>query len=112
MLAKGHGTFFRTIGVVLGKNPKAHCLYRKTSRNFTFSSIDKEAIRAWISLNVEYVALDIRTTPWLSLASLSCAELDLIKHYAPALNIKGNVSRFRVLLLSLRDQAVRLARLP
>ena len=112
ILAKGHGTFFRTLGVVLGKNPKPHCLYRKKSRNFTFSSTDKVAIRSWISQNAEYLALDIRTTPWLSLASLSCAELDLIKHYAPPLNIKGNASKFRPLLLSLRDQAVRLARLP
>lgn len=51
--ANGHGTFFRSIGAVLGhRPPKGSLLMKKNKRNYKFSQADEEKIIKWINDNL------------------------------------------------------------
>ena len=52
--AKGHGTFFRSIGAVLGYLPERGSLKTaKNKNNYKFNSTDEAKIIAWINTNLE-----------------------------------------------------------
>jgi hypothetical protein len=101
--AKGHGTFFRSIGSVLGYTPIAGSLKeKKNQNNFTFSSSDEQKIINWINTNlkVNWVPFD---------GVLEVIENTLIKKYKPLLNIKGNPFALQQ-LVKLRNECKRIAR--
>jgi hypothetical protein len=51
--AKGHGTFFRSLGAVLGYKPAAGSLVEKLNQNnYKFSSSDEKKIIKWIEDNL------------------------------------------------------------
>jgi hypothetical protein len=59
--ARGHGTFFRSLGAMLGYlPPKGSLATKKNKRNYTFSSPDEAAIISWINKNllVNWVSMD------------------------------------------------------
>lgn len=52
--AKGHGTFFRSIGAVLGFLPeKGSLLVAKNKNNYTFTTAEEKKIIAWINEHLE-----------------------------------------------------------
>lgn len=81
---KGTGTFFRSIGCVLGKEPiEGHLKGRSNQYNFKFSSEVKNKIIEWIRLNIE-----------VSIVAYNGdfnIEKDIIKEYSPLLNIDHNL---------------------
>lgn len=85
--ARGHGTFFRSIGAVLGYRPEPGSLIGKANKlNYTFSSSDQQSIIAWINSNMEVA--------WLPLASgVHDAEVAVIARHEPLLNLQGNPRR-------------------
>lgn len=81
---RGHGTFFRSIGAVLGYRPPVGSLVGKANqRNYRFSPADTAAIVAWINANLEvaWVAFD---------EGVHVAEVALIRTHQPLLNIRDN----------------------
>lgn len=81
---RGHGTFFRSIGAVLGYRPPAGSLVGKSNqRNFRFSPADTAAIAEWINTNLELscVASDV---------GVHAAEVELIRKHTPLLNLRDN----------------------
>ncbi|WP_346235914.1 GIY-YIG nuclease family protein [Niabella insulamsoli] len=84
--AKGHGSFFRSIGAILGFTPSRGSLARKKNkRNFKFTQIDEKRIIDWINANllVSWIEEDF---------SLDEFETYLIKKYRPLLNISKNLT--------------------
>tara|TARA_R110001583_G_scaffold5731_6_gene30543 strand:- start:2311 stop:3126 length:816 start_codon:yes stop_codon:yes gene_type:complete len=82
--AKGHGTFFRSLGAVLGYTPpKGSLIGRKNQQNYKFSKQDEAAIIEWINKNllVNWVECDDQ---------LRSTEEALIATYLPLLNLAGN----------------------
>ncbi|WP_111710154.1 GIY-YIG nuclease family protein [Lutibacter citreus] len=82
--AKGHGTFFRSMGAVLGFAPiKGSLKDKKNQNNYTFSIKDETSIINWINENllVNWVAKE---------QDLNGIENELIKANLPLLNIAGN----------------------
>ncbi len=54
LYAKGHGTFYRSIGAVLGYLPEASSLVgKKNQNNYKFSAVDNQNIIKWIEKNLE-----------------------------------------------------------
>ncbi|GGG66216.1 GIY-YIG nuclease family protein [Epilithonimonas arachidiradicis] len=54
LFAKGHGTFFRSIGAVLGYLPEAGSLHGKSNQNnYKFIKEDQKKIIFWIENNLE-----------------------------------------------------------
>lgn len=95
---RGHGTFFRSIGAVLGFRPLAGSLSGKANKhNFTFTKADRDAIVEWIDENLEvsWVALPLSDVP--------STERALILEHTPLLNLSGNPSAL-VELIELRAQ--------
>lgn len=89
--AKGHGTFFRSIGAALGYLPPFHSLKdKKNKRNYTFSDQVEREIISWINKNLEvnWVCLD---------ENINENETKLIMHYQPLFNLTKNPTKFRVL---------------
>lgn len=82
--AKGHGTFFRSIGAVLGyKPPKGSLVGKSNQRNYKFSKSDEAKIIKWLDENL--------LINWLPFEGDSSeAEAWLIKKYKPILNIAKN----------------------
>lgn len=82
--AKGHGTFFRSLGAVLGYQPEAGSLIGKSNQyNYKFSSANEEKIIDWID---EHLIIN-----WVTAShQLNAIENELIKKYLPLLNIAGN----------------------
>ncbi|MBO0592921.1 hypothetical protein I2486_16070 [Cellulophaga sp. E16_2] len=82
--AKGHGTFFRSLGAVLGYVPEEGSLIGKSNQeNYKFSSKNEQEIIDWIDENL--------IINWVSFSeNLNAIESDLIKQYLPLLNIAGN----------------------
>lgn len=81
---RGHGTFFRSIGAVLGYRPLPGSLaHLKNQRNFRFSPADVAEIKHWIAANLE--------ASWISLkAAIHDTEVALIRGHTPLLNIRDN----------------------
>lgn len=85
--AKGHGTFSRSLGAVLGYLPEAGSLKeRKNKRNYKFSKHDSAEIIGWIedNLEVNFVAHS---------DNLEEIERSLIAKYLPLLNIGKNPAK-------------------
>ncbi|MDT0552115.1 GIY-YIG nuclease family protein [Urechidicola vernalis] len=82
--AKGHGTFFRSLGAVLGYTPeKGSLIGKRNQNNYTFSQKNEAKIIHWINDNliVNWVATD---------NEINSIESGLIREYLPLLNIAGN----------------------
>jgi len=80
---KKHGTFFRSLGAVLGFLPAKGSLLGRDTRNYKFSKEDTLKIVEWLR---EYVEVGFFTET----ENLDQIESDLIKKYTPLLNIQGN----------------------
>ena len=82
--ARGHGTFFRSIGSMLGyKPPKGSLSNKKNKRNYKFFKNDEKKIIAWI--NKHLVANWTETDK-----ELESLEDWLIKTYLPLVNLDKN----------------------
>lgn len=92
--AKGHGTFFRTMGAVLGYLPEAGSLIGKSNQNtYKFSPEHELEIIAWMEENLIFNWIATNT-------DLHAVEGKLIKEHWPLLNIAGNpgvINNVRVL---------------
>ena len=99
---KGHATFFRSIGAMLGKRPPKGSLYGKDSRNYEFDYMDTEFIKKWMSqsLLVNFIILPIE--------KIKDIEDKLIKKYCPLVNIKGNPQKSKV-LEAVRKECIEIA---
>lgn len=82
--AKGHGTFFRSIGAVLGYAPKKGSLaHKKNKNNYEFVATDEAEIIEWIENNLKL--------NWIVMpGQLNQIEHALISQYLPLLNIAGH----------------------
>jgi len=80
----GHGTFFRSLGAVLGYRPAAGSLLgRSNQRNYRFLPSDATAIVEWINTNLEVT--------WLAFnEGVHEAEVILIQKHTPLLNLRDN----------------------
>ena len=92
--AKGHGTFFRSLGAVLGYVPESGSLIGKSNQNnYKFSSKSEQDIIKWIDENL--------LINWgIVSEDLNVIEDKLIKKHLPLLNIAGNpgaLNKVRVL---------------
>jgi len=86
--AKGHGTFFRSLGAILGYKPRENSLdKKKKDYNYKFSEDDdKKKIIKWID---EHLSVN-----WIEKSEdeLKVFETKLIKKRKPLINIKNNNS--------------------
>lgn len=81
--AAGPGTFFRSIGAVLGFLPPFGSLInKKNQNNYKFSKEDKAKIIDWINSNLEI--------SWIKYCGDFSIEQKLIKKYCPLLNDTHN----------------------
>lgn len=92
--ANGHGTFFRSIGAILGYRPlKGSLVAKKNKRNYKFSNTDENNLLVnWIEFNDDFDAL----------------ETSLIQKYKPLINISKNPSAIKE-LSDLRKICVQIA---
>ncbi|MDL2251227.1 hypothetical protein LJC12_00060 [Odoribacter sp. OttesenSCG-928-J03] len=100
--AKGHGTFFRSIGAVLGyRPPKGSLVAKKNKHNYKFAKVDEQKIIKWINdnLNVNWVDFS---------GDLESIETRLIDKYRPLINLAKNPSALQ-LLSDLRKECVQIA---
>ncbi len=100
--ANGHGTFFRSLGAVLGYQPPFNSLAgKKNKRNYKFSDSDETKIINWINENL--------LINWIEQNSnLEEIETALIFKYKPLLNIAKNLVAMRE-LSRLRKMCVEVA---
>lgn len=100
--AKGHGTFFRSIGAVLGYRPPQGSLNdKKNKKNYKFSKTEEEQIAKWINNNL--------TVNWIELTEgLDTLETSLIAKYHPLLNLAKNPVALKE-LSDLRRECVSIA---
>jgi len=100
--ANGHGTFFRSLGAILGYRPPQGSLTdKKNKRNYKFNSSDEIKIIDWINenLNINWVKFE---------NDFETIETELILKYKPILNISKNP--YSILRLSeLRKECVEIA---
>lgn len=82
--ANGHGTFFRSIGAVLGHRPPKGSLTSKANKcNYKFSPTDEKKIIKWINDNL-YVN-------WVTFSGdFESVETALINKHRPLINIAKN----------------------
>ena len=100
--ANGHGTFFRSLGAVLGFKPlKGSLVFKKNKRNYKFSPTDEQKIIDWINNNL--------IVNWVEfIEDFEISETELINKYQPLFNIAKN--QFSLQLLSdLRKECVKIA---
>lgn len=101
--AKGHGTFFRSIGAVLGYRPvKGSLADQSNKRNYKFSDNDEPEIIKWINTNLTVNWLEYNWDYWEY-------EENLIADYLPLLNLKKNPLALKELKV-LRDECLRIGR--
>lgn len=100
--AIGHGTFFRSIGAVLGYRPPKGSLTIE-QENYRFADDDITEIINWINENFE--------VNWIEYSGAFDIEEAIIEKYRPLLNIKHNPSKLAI-LSSARDECLRTARTP
>jgi len=100
--ANGHGTFFRSLGAMLGYVPPYNSLNdKKNKRNYTFSSEDENRIIDWIN---EYLLVS-----WIEQSnSLEEVETGLIIKHKPLLNVAKNPYAMEA-LSALRKRCVEVA---
>ncbi|MCF6171501.1 MAG: hypothetical protein L3J66_11040 [Bacteroidales bacterium] len=84
--ANGHGTFFRSLGAVLGYKPPINSLAeKKNKRNYKFSAADEARIIDWINENL--------LVNWVEQnSSLEETETALVRKHKPLLNLAKNPS--------------------
>ena len=84
LFAEGHGTFFRSLGAVLGYRPPVGSLANKKNKsNYTFSPADEKSIIQWINAHL--------LVNWGKFeGNLDSMETSLIKEYLPLLNTSKN----------------------
>lgn len=89
--AEGHGTFFRSIGAVLGFTPEIGSLLAyKNKNNYKFPTKDEEKIIKWINKNLEVSCL-----PFSGDFSI---ENNLIRKHTPLLNATHNPLKLKELI--------------
>lgn len=100
--AIGHGTFFRSLGAMLGYRPTAGSLIgRANTRNYKFSSSDTNNIISWINSNLK--------VNWIVTENnFKELENELIGKNLPLLNLAKNPMPFPE-LSKLRSECVRIA---
>lgn len=99
---KGHGTFFRSVGAMLGYLPPRGSLRdRGNQNNYKFSKADRDEIVNWINQNLE--------VSWIVFEGPFLFEKYLIEDYSPLLNIDYNPNRLEM-LVSDRDRCRQFAR--
>ena len=101
--AKGHGTFFRSLGAVLGYRPPEGSLCGKTNKkNYKFSKDDESGIIKWINANliINWYECD---------DDIEKLEKELIEKHKPLLNLKNNPVAMDE-LRKLRGECVRIAK--
>jgi hypothetical protein len=101
--AKGHGTFFRSLGAVLGYVPEEGSLIGKSNQNnYKISSKNEQKIIEWIDENliINWVPVSI---------NLNSIEKELISEHLPLLNIAGNPATLNNVRV-LRDRCKQIAR--
>jgi hypothetical protein len=100
--ANGHGTFFRSLGAVLGHRPPKGSLTTKANkRNYKFSPTDEQKIIKWINDNLQVI--------WVEFSGdFESLETRLITKYRPLINLAKNPSALQ-LLSDLRKECVQLA---
>ena len=82
--AKGHGTFFRSVGAMLGYRPQKGRLCGKSNkRNYTFPSQDEQQIVKWLERSILVNCMKC-------VGDLDDLETALIKKYKPLMNIFKN----------------------
>lgn len=97
--AKGHGTFFRSIGAVLGHQPpKGSLILKANKRNYKFAPTDEHKIIDWINTNLalNWVECDL---------DFEELESELISKHKPLVNIANNPAAVE-LLMNLRRKCV------
>ncbi len=100
--AKGHGTFFRTIGAVLGYCPeKGSLLLKANKNNYTFKKEDEVAIIQWINQNLLVYWIVFKDEP-------DTLETTIIEKYHPLFNLTKNPKALKEISL-LRANCVRVA---
>jgi hypothetical protein len=100
--ARGHGTFLRSIGSVLGFRPRVGSLIGKANgRNYTFTPEDNRAIIDWINNNL--------VVNWVEFCGAHAIEESaLLRKHTPLLNLQGNPAALPQ-LKALRAECVRVA---
>ena len=96
------GTFFRSIGCVLGYQPiPGHLIGMSNQNNYIFSDEDTDRITDWLNSNVEVSIIkhDVDFS----------IETELIRRYCPLLNIRHNPERLNELEED-RLECIRIAR--
>lgn len=88
--AIGHGTFFRSIGAILGKLPiQGHLKNKSNQNNYKFGLIEKLEIIEWINENL--------LVSWIEFNGDFSIEKELIIKYKPLLNNTHNPLKLREL---------------
>lgn len=101
--AKGHGTFFRSLGAILGYRPERSLKDKKNKRNYKFSKNDDEKhIINWINDNLKVNWVEFK-------GDFGEVETTLIKEYFPLMNIAKNPKALKV-LKDLRKECVMIAK--
>lgn len=101
--AKGHGTFFRSLGAVLGYTPPQGSLVgMRNQNNYRFADEDERQIIKWINDNllVNWVPIE---------KDLAHLESQLLREHLPLLNIAGNPGALSE-VTSLRNKCKEIAR--
>ena len=101
--AKGHGTFFRSLGAVLGYTPPQGSLVEmRNQNNFKFSREDERQIIKWIDNNL--------LVNWVTIEEdLAHLESQLLRKHLPLLNIAGNPGALKE-VITLRNKCKEIAR--
>lgn len=88
--AKGHGTFFRSLGAVLGYRPPNGSLRNfRNQNNYKFNAADERKIITWIKENLEL--------NWIAYNQDFSIEKGLILKYYPLLNQTHNPFKLSIL---------------
>jgi hypothetical protein len=92
----GHGTFFRSLGAMLGYlPPKGSLIGRANQYNYKFCKKDREKIVSWINDNLEFSFIEV------PIERLN-EELTLITENTPIMNIHHNPQALQE-LINLRE---------
>lgn len=100
--AKGHGTFFRSIGALLGhRPPKGSQTTKANKRNYKFSQTDEQKIINWINENLKVNWIEYN-------GDFGALETRLITKYTPLINLAKNPLALQQ-LSDLRKECVQIA---
>lgn len=98
----GHGSFFRSIGAMLGyRPPKGSSINKANKFNYKFSPFDEQEIIKWLNdnLKVNWIQID---------DNFETIETELITKYRPLINIAKNPLALQ-LISNLRNECVKIA---